>query len=813
MTPLLLCIAAIPLYIMCGLSVWNSNNQSIKKFVLVSYILACLPLVIVLWMGFGILKQTLPPYLEIIHYEIAQDTVYIGRHPEKCQVVVTDPAADSVHIRCDRHKNQWIAQNLSSYRRVQVGSHYTQIHSAILKTGDTFSVNSHHFKLHQIKVKPLGWFQLTFYPHHTNQFEKKPIIVTTMLNQAIKIGPTQTKKWVTSPIIPIPEINQCVAKIVIKNEQLHLTYAYTSGKRQYHIYHNNLLLTRKTIPINLKKGESICFGRTCYRADFLTSSKNSPIRLQPLTYRPRIYLNNMPESSLVQKGERPYGCSVMDIPFALDQPIHFSLNNHVLTLDDQSYSAGDFIRISNDTGNALVLRYVDPINMSVISFSESPIPGSLWITIAILCMMLMLMINIWTGQIQNKSLFIYYFLLCMCVLGALIACRMASFDPKHGRWPIEFAKYLFVANGLFLFLTNLQWLRWPYLRLKHSVYQVSRIISHPLDFNSFFSKKIFNLFQIPVYPSTAIGMLVVVLFLLQLFVGSELGIVLPFIGLFHPVFLCEILIVLVIAFWTQRNLEAGQQGMGDALAAKGNIYLLINRDILVFATCFIVLPLYVLRDFSPFLIFSTIILVSFSIRPTIPIQLRSFVLLMAFIMTMLMILFPHYLGRTLASRIDVWKNPWLKTEQGFQFIQNLWMLKGVGFWGNGFGGTDVSIHFPALHRDFMVSLFIGDFGTFGLIMLIAIWCAFLITIITHSQKAYYHHNDNTQFIKMILFWLGFLFLLHTWFIVGSNLGLFPVMGIPLPFLARGFSCLIFLGFMGVGLCALCVNSMIEKQHH
>jgi cell division protein FtsW (lipid II flippase) len=812
MTPTLLSITAVPLFIICWLSVRHQNNEHKKNTILSIYAIACLPLIIVLWMGFGILKQTIPPYLEIIRYEINQDSIFMGKHSDKCQVIVTDPAADDVHVLCNRNENQWIVQNLSSYRRVQVGKHYTQIHSAVLKPGDTFSVNNHRFKLHNIKVsKPLGWYQLTFYPHQTNQFEKKPLVVSTVFNQAIQIGPTQSKRWLTSPIIPIPEINQCVAKIVFKNNLPYLTYAYTSGKRQYHIYHNNDLLTRKTISMNLAEGETICFGRICYGAGLLSSDKASPVIIQPLTYRPRIYINDMPESWLVKKGERPYAQSVIDIPFALDQPVHFSLNNQILTVGDQSYAGGEMIRLTNQSGNALVLRYVDPTNMSVISFTESPVPGSLWIIIAILCMMVMLMLNIWTGQIQIKSLFIYYFLLCMCVLGALIACRMASFVPKHGRWPIEFAKYLFIANVIFLTLTNLQWLRWPYLRLTHSVYQVNRLIHHSLDFNGFFSKKLFHLFHIPVYPSTCIGTMVVFLFLLQLFVGSELGIVLPFVGLFQPVFLCEILIVLVIAFWTQRNLEAGQQGMGDALATKGNIYILMNRDILIFATCFIVLPLYVLRDFSPFLIFSTIILVSFCIRPTIPIQLRSVVLLMAFVTTILMILFPHYLGRTLASRINVWINPWLKTEQGFQFIQNLWMLKGVGFWGNGFGGTEVAIHFPALHRDFMVSLFIGDFGTFGLLMLIAIWSAFLLTIFIHSQVAYYHQNDNIQFIKMILFWLSFLFLLHTWFIIGSNLGLFPVMGIPLPFLARGFSCLIFLGFVGVGLCALCVNSLVAKQ--
>jgi len=60
-------------------------------------------------------------------------------------------------------------------------------------------------------------------------------------------------------------------------------------------------------------------------------------------------------------------------------------------------------------------------------------------------------------------------------------------------------------------------------------------------------------------------------------------------------------------------------------------------------------------------------------------------------------------------------------------------------------------------------------------------------------------------------WLAFLFMIHTWFIMGSNLGLFPVMGIPLPFLARGFSCLFFLCFLGMALCIICTDQIKRSQ--
>jgi len=816
MTTTILLIAIIPFLIICYLSVKGTHHKQIsQKHIFSIFIATCIPLMLMLWMGFYTLKQTIPPYLEIVQYEMTDQEFFMGKHPKKCQLILTDPAADDVHALLSKEKDQWTIQNLSSYRRIQVGHNYEEVHSVELKQGDTFTINNRKFLVQQqTSVNFLGWHKITVVPQTKHMHKNIPITATSLFHNPIKIGPKSSDNWISSPVIPVSEIgNQKAAAIIFKDGRMYLKYAKTSGKRRYQVFHNGVLLSRNKKVIDSVNGTTICLGRTCYRIKAADPLKDQRMIVQPLTHRPRIYLKNITQTHLVLMGDRPFAQAVMDIPFSLDQPTQLSMDKqHVLTIGHQnSYRAGERIYLKNESGNGLVLRYVDPIHMSIVSFDQTPIPGSLHVILSILLMILLFSMNALTQPLHMKTLFLYYFLLLMSVTGALIACRMGAFAPKHAQWAIDYSSYLILSSIVFLVLTNLKWLRWPLLRLEHSVYKVQQLIHKPIDFHGFFSKQLGRIWNIDFYPSTCIGLVVIILFLVQLGFGSELGIALPFLGLFQPVFLCEILIVLVIAFWTQRNIEADQKRMGESLTDKNYFFVLMNRDLLVFSSCFVVLPLYVLRDFSPFLIFSTIILVSFSIRPTIHIRLRYLLLCITIILAFLMIIFPDYLGHTLASRIQVWKNPWIKTEKGFQFIQNLWLLKGIGFWGNGLGGTDISIHFPALHRDFMVSLFMGDFGVSGLILLMLTWTAFLLTLFYHSQVHFSLQNENKQFIQMIVFWMAFLLMLHTWFIIGSNLGLFPVMGIPLPFLASGFNCLLFLGFIGVGLCTLCIDHLYSPS--
>jgi len=815
---IILLIAVIPLTGICFISLKSRYNNSVlfqkKKLMYLVYLICIIPPVLMLWCGFTTIKNNLPVYLEIQKYEIPSsvDTFFIGKDPDKCRVILNDPAADRVHARITRHNNKWFMQNMSSFRRIQVYPGAREIQSSVLNIKDEFSVNGHTFIVKDLRyMRALGWIKIEVEEKLKTKTTNKTIVATNFFKKPVKIGPEFSNNWFRSPIIPLNDSNNKTAAIIkYKNGKFILSYVSSSHRTKNIISINSKLLSERNIELDVNQGTIFCMGRTVYQIKL--NDKFSTLCIRPLNQKPRIILDKINETKLVKKYTRPYAASVMDIPFSIDVYADLKISNNTISINNKTYHAGEIISLSNAIGDSIVMKYVHAKELSIFDMNQSAVPGSVLIIVSICWFMLLCGINVFTGTMNIRNIYIYYFLFCMFVLSALISCRIAAFDPLQTKWPSELSYFLITASLFFLIITNFRWLRWPFLRFKYSYFETKYIIQKPVDFENFFLEKVFSLKGIDIYPSTIIGAIVVFLFGIQLTIGDELGVIIPVIGLFQPVFLCEILIVFVVAFWTQRNIEAGKTVFGEAMSSKLMIFLLINRDLLVFSLCFVVLPLYVLRDFSPFLIFSSIILASFCIRPTISVNFRYAVIFTALLFVLIIINFPEIMGSTLESRILVWKNPWIKTEMGFQFIKNLWILKGVGFFGNGLGLTDISVHFPALYRDFMTSLFISDFGQSGLLLLSLIWIIYLGTLFLHSQSDIHEfkNKDNKKFIKSIILWLTFLFMFHTWFIIGSNLGFFPVMGIPLPFLARGYSCLLFLCILGMGICTVCVDELYRK---
>lgn len=117
-----------------------------------------------------------------------------------------------------------------------------------------------------------------------------------------------------------------------------------------------------------------------------------------------------------------------------------------------------------------------------------------------------------------------------------------------------------------------------------------------------------------------------------------------------------------------------------------------------------------------------------------------------------------------------------------------------GFWGKGIGnGSQVQYGFlPEPQTDFIFSAIAEEMGFLGVCFLLFGWGFFLWQIIRLSLAA---DNNFTR-----LFGIGFnFFLVCQCFVnIGMNLGLLPIVGIPLPFVSYGGSQLL-ASYLGLGI--------------
>lgn len=131
---------------------------------------------------------------------------------------------------------------------------------------------------------------------------------------------------------------------------------------------------------------------------------------------------------------------------------------------------------------------------------------------------------------------------------------------------------------------------------------------------------------------------------------------------------------------------------------------------------------------------------------------------------------------------------------GYQLLQSKIAVGSGGFLGKGFKkGTQSQLRFlPARHTDFLFSVIGEELGFLGIALTLLIYFLFLSRIF----QCIYKSRDRAG---VYLVFLVFLMLASQFFInVLMTVGLFPVAGIPLPFLSYGGSSLI-TNFIAVSL--------------
>jgi rod shape determining protein RodA len=140
---------------------------------------------------------------------------------------------------------------------------------------------------------------------------------------------------------------------------------------------------------------------------------------------------------------------------------------------------------------------------------------------------------------------------------------------------------------------------------------------------------------------------------------------------------------------------------------------------------------------------------------------------------------------------------------GYHIIQGIIAIGSGGLWGKGYlHGTQIHLDFiPEKHTDFVISVLAEEFGYIGICLLLTIY----LVLILRSMRIVTQTDD--LFSRLIGISITLSFTLYVLINMGMVSGIFPVVGVPLPFISYGGTAMIVLS-IGFGIILA-----IAKQNH
>ena len=143
---------------------------------------------------------------------------------------------------------------------------------------------------------------------------------------------------------------------------------------------------------------------------------------------------------------------------------------------------------------------------------------------------------------------------------------------------------------------------------------------------------------------------------------------------------------------------------------------------------------------------------------------------------------------------------------GYNVYQSLIAVGSGGFWGKGMGyGTQSRLNFlPEHETDFIFAAFLEEWGWFGGLIIFILFAILIFHLTRMAIKA--ESNFETLFILGVAIY----FVAHLVINIGMNLGLMPVIGIPLPLMSYGGSHLV-IESLALGLC-VGMNRYAKASH-
>ena len=132
-----------------------------------------------------------------------------------------------------------------------------------------------------------------------------------------------------------------------------------------------------------------------------------------------------------------------------------------------------------------------------------------------------------------------------------------------------------------------------------------------------------------------------------------------------------------------------------------------------------------------------------------------------------------------------------EVQGNFNSVQAKIAIGSGGFWGKGLGsGTQSKLAFlPEDHTDFAFSSYAEQFGFAGVFILMT------LIILTISFMVQSLQRSKFPVIRRALVGIIILFVVQIFVNISMNIGLLPIVGVPLPFISYGGSSLLIWFFM------------------
>ena len=170
----------------------------------------------------------------------------------------------------------------------------------------------------------------------------------------------------------------------------------------------------------------------------------------------------------------------------------------------------------------------------------------------------------------------------------------------------------------------------------------------------------------------------------------------------------------------------------------------------------------------------------------IPVFLAGFSLLAIFILIALILISSPFLWANLTpymqQRVITLFNPESDLlGAGWNISQSKTAIGSGGFMGKGYlSGTQSQLDFiPESHSDFIFSVIGEEFGFLGIILLFLVYGIILYRVFKIA------FNSPTEFSRLTVSSIGFIFLIYILINVSMTVGMLPVVGLPLPLISQG----------------------------
>ncbi len=231
-----------------------------------------------------------------------------------------------------------------------------------------------------------------------------------------------------------------------------------------------------------------------------------------------------------------------------------------------------------------------------------------------------------------------------------------------------------------------------------------------------------------------------------------------------------------------------------------NVSLLVNKTGMlsgvVLPFIFIAIPMGLIIE-QPDLGSGAMILAIFAVMLYLGgVRLRQIILFLALIILLMPVVW-HFLRDYQKDRLLVFLNPNIDPlGAGYTVIQSKIAIGSGGFLGKGWlSGTQSQLRFlPESHTDFIFATFAEEWGFLGsLLLLSAYYC-----LIAQGMHIGLKTHDN--FGRLLAFGISAMLGIQVFINIAMNLGLAPVVGLPLPLMSYGGSCVL-MTFIALGILA------------